>query len=84
VPAGLLSMGRNLSEGMAPVRYEFLIAGQVSDIVNAAFPELDAVAAPTGGTAMYGPVRDAAHLRGLLARFDDLGVNVVEMRQLPD
>ena len=49
VPAGSLSMGRNLSEGMAPVRYEFLIAGQVSDIVNAAFPELDVVAAPTGG-----------------------------------
>jgi hypothetical protein len=70
--------------GGGPVRYEFLIAGQVSDIVNAAFPELDVVAAPTGGTAMYGPVRDASHLRGLLARFDDLGVSVVEMRQLPD
>jgi hypothetical protein len=66
------------------VRYEFLIAGQISDTVNAAFPELEAVAAPTGGTALYGPVRDASHLRGLLARFDDLGLNVVEMRQLPD
>jgi hypothetical protein len=66
------------------VRYEFLIAGQVSDMVDAAFPELDAVEAPTGGTRMYGPVRDASHLRGLLARFDDLGISVVEMRQLPD
>ena len=66
------------------MRYEFLIAGQISDVVNAAFPELNAVAAPAGGTAMYGPVRDASHLRGLLARFDDLGVSVVEMRQLPD
>jgi hypothetical protein len=66
------------------VRYEFLIAGQVSDTVHAAFPELEAVAAPTGGTALYGPVRDASHLRGLLARFDELGVSVVEMRQLPD
>jgi hypothetical protein len=33
---------------------------------------------------MYGPVRDFAHLRGLLARFDDLGLTVVEMRRLPD
>ena len=71
-------------EVLPPVRYEFIIAGEPSDTVRAAFPELTCTPAPAGGTAMYGPVRDFAHLRGLLARFDDLGLTVVEMRRLPD
>lgn len=66
------------------MRYEFLLAGTISDTVRAAFPELTAARAPAGGTVLYGPVRDATHLRSLLARFDDLGLSVVEMRQLPD
>ncbi|HEY9412319.1 MAG TPA: hypothetical protein VIP77_22255 [Jiangellaceae bacterium] len=66
------------------MRYEFLIAGSVSETVQAAFPELHTTAAPAGGTAMYGPVEDLTHLRELLVRFDDLGVTVVEMRRLPD
>ena len=40
------------------MRYEFLIAGSVSETVQAAFPELHTTAAPAGGTAMYGPVED--------------------------
>lgn len=66
------------------VRYEFLVAGTVSELVEAAFPELTATRAPAGGTAFYGPVDDDARVRELLARFDELGLSVVEMRQLPD
>lgn len=66
------------------MRYEFLIAGRVSATIEAAFPELTTTTAPTGGTAMYGPVEDSARLRELLARFDDLGLVVVEMLRLPD
>lgn len=66
------------------MRYEFLLSGAVSDTVRAAFPELEAANAPGGGTALFGPVNDKAHLRGLLARFDQLGLTVIEMRQLPD
>jgi len=66
------------------VRYEFLLRGRISETVRAAFPELEAADAPTGGTALFGPIRDKAHLRGLLARFDELGLTVIEMRQLPD
>lgn len=65
------------------MRYEFLIAGRVSDRVMAAFPELEAAPAPGADTAMFGTVRDKAALRGILARFDDLGLTVLEMRQLP-
>lgn len=65
------------------MRYEFLIAGGVSDTVKAAFPELDVARVLSADTALFGTVRDQAALRGLLARFDDLGLTVVEMRQLP-
>ncbi|WP_205855808.1 hypothetical protein [Phytoactinopolyspora endophytica] len=65
------------------MRYEFLVAGRVSDTVVAAFPELDVAPAPGADTAMFGTVKDKAALRGLLARFDDLGLTVLEMRQLP-
>lgn len=66
------------------VRYEFLVAGTVSEIVEAAFPELTVTRAPAGGTALYGPVEDDATVREILNRFEDLGLSVVEMRQLPD
>lgn len=65
------------------MRYEFLVAGRVSDTVMAAFPELEATPAPKADTAMFGTVKDKAALRGILARFDDLGLTVLEMRQLP-
>ena len=65
-------------------RYEFLVAGSVSESVAAAFPELAVTTSATGGTALYGPVQDAAHLRGLLDRFEVLGLTVLELRQLPD
>ncbi|HKG52276.1 MAG TPA: hypothetical protein VKB14_17745 [Actinomycetales bacterium] len=70
---------------MGSVRYEFLIAVRLSETARAAFPELNTGAAPVGGgTALWGPVQDDADLAGFLARFANLGLTVVEMRQLPD
>jgi hypothetical protein len=66
------------------MRYEFLIAGRVSDSTRAAFEDFDITDGPAGGTVIYGPIRDKAALRGVLARFDHLGLTVIEMRQLPD
>ena len=66
------------------VRYEFLIREQLSPTVRDAFPELKVNAGPVGGTILYGPVADDAALHGLLARFANLGITVIEMRQLPD
>jgi hypothetical protein len=68
----------------AATRYEFLLAGRVSEAALAAFPELTARASPVGGTVMFGPVADGAQLHGLLDRFQTLGLTVVELRQLPD
>lgn len=66
------------------MRYEFLVAGTVSETIKAAFPELTTARAAAGGTSFYGPVDDDARVREMLDRFEDLGITVVEMRRLPD
>ncbi|MFE7777071.1 hypothetical protein ACFU5O_24900 [Streptomyces sp. NPDC057445] len=65
------------------MRYEFRVSGHLSTAVAGAFPELKEATVPEE-TVLYGPVTDEAHLYGLLARFQDLGLHVVEMRRLPD
>lgn len=66
------------------VRYAFLLSGDLSERILAAFPELEVSETARAHTTLYGPVRDQAELRGVLARFDTLGLTVVEMRRLPD
>ncbi|GFH39086.1 hypothetical protein [Streptomyces pacificus] len=65
------------------MRYEFRVSGHLSPAVAGAFPELDEVTVPEE-TVLYGPVIDEAQLYGLLVRFQDLGLRVVELRRLPD
>jgi hypothetical protein len=78
-------MSSRSSGDRSPVwRYEFLLAERVTDTVRAAFPELDSGHGPAGGTVFFGAVDDAAHLYGLLDRFQNLGLSLVEMRRLPD
>lgn len=67
-----------------PVRYEFLLAGGISEVAAASFPELRRSTGPAGGAVLFGEVEDEAHLHGLLDRFRVLGLSLVEMRQLPD
>ena len=64
------------------MRYEIRVEGQMSDTLTEAFPELDSVVAARQ-TVLFGEVTDEAHLYGLLARFQSLGLHVVEMRRLP-
>jgi len=66
------------------IRYEFLMHGTVAETALAAFPELRAGKGPAGGTVLFGVVYDDAHLHGILARFQSLGLTLLEMRRLPD
>ena len=65
------------------MRVEFLIDGKVSGTVLARFPELDSARGPAGGTVLFGCVDDRDHLEGVMSRFGDLGIAVVQFRQLP-
>ncbi|MFJ8791969.1 hypothetical protein [Streptomyces sp. NPDC102462] len=65
------------------MRYEIRVDGHLSKTLAEAFPELDHVLV-SGQTLLYGPVVDEAHLYGLLARCQSLGLSVLEMRRLPE
>jgi hypothetical protein len=64
--------------------YEFRIDGLLSEsILYEAFPELDGIFV-ANQTILFGEITDDAHLYGLLARFQALGLRVTELRRLPD
>ncbi|MGE3288510.1 MAG: hypothetical protein AB7J32_20760 [Pseudonocardia sp.] len=65
-------------------RYAFLVPGELTTTTAGAFPELTVAPGPVGGTVLFGYVRDQSHLHGLLVRFAELAIAVVEMRRLPD
>ncbi|MEV6011944.1 hypothetical protein AB0M29_34655 [Streptomyces sp. NPDC051976] len=65
------------------MRYEFRIAGRLSDATAGSFPELHQQSIASQ-TLLFGPVADGAHLYALLLRFEDLGLRIVEMRRLPE
>ncbi|MCD9899686.1 hypothetical protein ACGFR6_34875 [Streptomyces sp. NPDC048567] len=60
---------------------EIRVEGQMSRTMTEAFPELESCVV-FGQTLLFGQVVDEAHLYGLLARFQSLGLHVVEMRRL--
>ncbi len=66
------------------MRYEFIVKDAVPGDVAVELPELRRTSYPTGGTSLFGPVRDEADVHTLLARLNALGLSVVEMRRLPD
>ncbi len=68
----------------ALMRYELIVKGSVSAVVLAALPGFRATPYPTGGTALFGPVRDEPEVTALLRRLTDLRIAVIETRQLPD
>ncbi|NNH68951.1 hypothetical protein HLB23_03525 [Nocardia uniformis] len=65
-------------------RYQFVLDGELSDRALAAFPDLDALPRRHGRTVLFGAVTDPTAMRGVLARIDNLGLTLLEMRQLPD
>ena len=66
------------------IYYEFLVSGELSDRALAAFPAFTVSRRQHEFTALHGPVADNSDLRGVLARFDALGLSIVEMRRLFD
>jgi hypothetical protein len=63
--------------------YEIRIKGRLSDSLISAFEGLDATVEPVE-TVLHGPVADQAALYGLLDRIQALGLELIEVRRLPD
>jgi hypothetical protein len=61
--------------------YEISVLGRVDAAVLADLQELEAVRRPTV-TVLRGTLADAAQLRALLARLQERGLELVELRQL--
>ncbi|HWO50480.1 MAG TPA: hypothetical protein VNN23_02695 [Ornithinibacter sp.] len=66
------------------MRYEFIVRDAVSEDAAAELPELSCCSFPTGGTSLFGSVRDESDVLTLLARLTHLGLVVVAVRPLPD
>jgi len=66
--------------------YEIRIKGRLSDSLLAVFEGLTASVEPVEPveTVLHGPVQDQAALYGLLDRIQALGLELVEVRRLPD
>ena len=64
-------------------KYRFVVEGELSERARTAFPDLDTVAPHDGTTVLFGTIADPTAMRGVLARLDNLGLTLLEMRQLP-
>jgi hypothetical protein len=63
--------------------YEIRIRGRVSQTVLDTFEQMES-SAERVETILHGPVRDQAELHGLLHRIQALGLELVEVRRLPE
>ena len=63
--------------------YEIRIKGRLSDSLMAAFEGLTATVEPVE-TVLHGPLQDQSSLHRLLDRIQSLGLELVEIRRLPE
>jgi hypothetical protein len=68
---------------LSPADYEIHIKGRVGEQVLATFPGMDATVQSVE-TVLRGPVLDQAALHGLLDRIQALGLELIEVRRLPE
>jgi hypothetical protein len=68
--------------GLSDTRYEIRIRGRVSAAVLDTF-DMESDIEPVE-TILHGPVRDQAELHGLLRRLQSLGLELIEVRRLPE
>ena len=68
---------------MPETLYEIRIRGRVSQTVLDTFDQMQS-SAERVETILHGPVRDQAELHGLLHRIQALGLELVEVRRLPE
>ena len=68
---------------MSSTRYELRIKGRLSPDIREDFEDFELTEAPVE-TVMLGDVVDEAHLHGILARLQAMGLQVLSLRSLPE
>jgi hypothetical protein len=68
---------------MAAPRYEFRIRGRLSGTLLARFHPLESDIERVE-TVLHGRIRDQAELHGIIERVQSLGLELMEVRRLPD
>jgi len=68
---------------MAASNYEFRIRGRLSEPLLERFDSLESDSERVE-TVLHGPVRDQAELHGIIERVQALGLELIEVRRLPD
>jgi hypothetical protein len=68
---------------MVACKYEFRIRGRLSQPVLESFDSLQSDIERVE-TILHGPVRDQAELHGIIERVQALGLELIEVRRLPD
>jgi hypothetical protein len=69
--------------GVSTARYEIHIRGRVGDDLVAFFEGLTSEVLPVE-TVLHGDIRDQAELHGILDRVQGLGLELIEVRRLPN
>ncbi|MEN3299207.1 hypothetical protein [Pseudonocardia sp.] len=67
---------------MGTRRYEFRVDGRLSEEARDAFADMQISEAPVQ-TVIDGEVLDEAHLRGIIAQFQTLGITLVSVHPVP-
>jgi hypothetical protein len=65
---------------MQQVTYELRVRGTLSSLAVSVFEEMDL----RSDTLLSGVIQDQAALHGLLERIRDLGLELIEVHQVPD
>jgi hypothetical protein len=63
--------------------YEFVLRGEIGDRFGLAFEGMS-LERIHGNTVLTGPVLDQAHLHGIIARIQDLGIDLVSVNPLDE
>ena len=69
-------------EGHVPSHYELTLKGQPGELLRAAFDDVVVSSAP--GVTILSADLDQPALHGLLARIEDLGLELLDMRLVTD
>jgi hypothetical protein len=70
------------TEGHVPSHYELTVKGQPGELLRAAFEDVVVSSGP--GVTILAAELDQPALHGLLARIEDLGLELLDMRRVTD